>query len=370
MPRSDHIGSGVARWAADSSGASSARVIAQGRNHLLDAVRGVAILLILYYHLFRQAFENNLPWVAKLMGLSWTGVDLFFILSGYLLGGILIRNRNSKNYYRTFYGRRFLRILVPYWIAIALLFLTVRAPGSPWMYLTFTQNIVWAVNNDWGPIFILPTWSLAVEEQFYLVLPLLIRLCPPKRLPYVLVALFLAAPACRLLSGYYVSTLASYILPVCRMDSLFLGVMIAWAMHTQHVQEKLLAHLRLLWAIIAATGAFILYALAEGPGSSNALMTGPGYSIVALFYGAVMTVLLVKKIILPRSFQFLTWFGLGAYSLYLFHLPIERQISPLFGPHITGALAIVGSAIIIAAIVWRYIEAPLIRVGHRIFQYN
>jgi peptidoglycan/LPS O-acetylase OafA/YrhL len=354
---------------AGSDNVTDLTTVASNRNRLLDAVRGVAILLILYYHLFRGMVAHQLPLLAIPLNLSWTGVDLFFVLSGYLLGGILMRNRNSDRYYRTFYGRRFLRILVPYWIAIAILFLTYQSPGSPWMYLTFTQNIVWAISGQWGPIFILPTWSLAVEEQFYLVLPLLIRLCPPKRLPHTLTVLILFAPVSRVLALHYLNPLAPYMLMPCRMDSLFLGVLIAWGTKNESAHFWLQRHVGLIWGAIALTGTFVVYALFEESSSSSPVMMNAGYSIVASFYGAVLSLLLIRKMILPQFLLPLAWFGLGAYSLYLFHMPLERYLGHIMGPHIVAPIAITVAAIGVAMICWRYIEAPLIGMGHRLFQY-
>ena len=149
----------------------------------LDGLRGVAILLVLFCHYVSSVV--NLPIhtfgsrLVILLNLTWSGVDLFFVLSGFLIGGILLEVRDSPRYFRTFYGRRVFRIvpiyalmLMFYWVskavarsgpAIAWLF----DKPLPWIaYATFTQNIGMAWVHFFGAMPLAITWSLAVEEQF------------------------------------------------------------------------------------------------------------------------------------------------------------------------------------------------------------
>src|SRR5262249_49705078 len=154
-------------------------------------VRGLAILLVLSWHYFAPLLQARESPVAAAFALAWTGVDCFFVLSGYLLGGILLDRRESANFYSAFYGRRVFRIVPMYAVLLATFAATHADSLLP--YVTFTQNFVSAATNSWGPQWMAVTWSLAVEEQFYLVLPLLIQLVPPRRLPRVLLALIFAA---------------------------------------------------------------------------------------------------------------------------------------------------------------------------------
>ena len=336
---------------------------------MLDAVRGVAIAMVFYFHILENAVHRWLPAVAVTLRLSWSGVDLFFVLSGYLLGGILMRNRQSNHYFSTFYGRRFLRILVPYWILIALFFWWYPNPGNVWVYLAFLQNIVSGVTNSWGPVFVLPSWSLAVEEQFYLILPLLIWICPPKRLPYALGALILAAPISRLIASLTFGPVAAYMFMPCRMDSLFLGVLIAWGMHNVASRKWLESNTKALLAVVSVGAVFAVYALFEGSSAGSPLMVGPGLTIMALLYGSIVTLLLTKRVSLPPYLAPLSWLGLGAYSIYLFHLPLQQMTASYFGPHITDALAVMIAVAGVSFACWRLIEAPLIALGHRVFRY-
>lgn len=160
----------------------------------LDGVRGIAILLVLIWHYFTtqvQPVPDSLLAKAQLATqLTWSGVDLFFVLSGFLIGGILLDNRASKNYFSTFFVRRACRILPLYVVMLlAYVYLLVEQPValkwlwensySLWFFATFTQNYPIGIHEQFGPNWMAVTWSLAVEEQFYVVLPFLMFWLPP-----------------------------------------------------------------------------------------------------------------------------------------------------------------------------------------------
>ena len=146
--------------------------------------------------------------------LSWTGVDLFFVLSGFLIGGILLDSRASTNYYSVFYKRRFFRIIPIYLVALLVVPVLVslgqgpeasrlrmaHLEGAPWYaYLTFTQNFWMAHAGTLGCNGLAMTWSLAVEEQFYLTVPLYIRALSRRWLTRFLVIGICSAPLLRIL---------------------------------------------------------------------------------------------------------------------------------------------------------------------------
>ena len=123
---------------------------------------------------------------------GWSGVDLFFVFSGFLIGGILLEARQSTNYFRVFYKRRIYRIFPIYFTYLAVFFFGLHFMQSPLVYnmfhpeipwhtcVTFTQNFWMAFRNDTGSFALVPTWSLAVEEQFYLTIPALVYFVKPR----------------------------------------------------------------------------------------------------------------------------------------------------------------------------------------------
>jgi peptidoglycan/LPS O-acetylase OafA/YrhL len=159
----------------------------RGRIPVLDGLRGIAILLVLLYHgLFTIRFESvPLVRLSAIGKLSESGVDLFFVLSGFLIGGILLDVKDSPHYFKTFYVRRAYRILPLYMAVLGICLLRLisfhlfpdwfgsRQPKNiPFLsYVFFFQNFWMAFLGSFGLAFLSPTWSLAVGEQFYLTVP-------------------------------------------------------------------------------------------------------------------------------------------------------------------------------------------------------
>ena len=161
------------------------------------------VLVLHYFYYCEQSFASGSP-LEKLHFFThwfWSGVDLFFVLSGFLIGGIIIDNRKATNFVRVFYVRRALRI-VPAYSLLLIAYFVLRSVLDPVRYvpvfqvmypnvtdfsfLTFTQNICSSVattihrRNIVNSFFMGPTWSLSVEEQFYLMVPFLLTLTPRK----------------------------------------------------------------------------------------------------------------------------------------------------------------------------------------------
>jgi len=146
----------------------------------LDGVRGVAILLVLVYHYFTCQIVAEpgtlLSYLNRATSLTWSGVDLFFVLSGFLIAGILLDHRDTANYFRVFYLRRACRILPLHVLLLGLFVCFLATPmavsprfewvfGQPFplvSYATFTQNILMGIRGDFGPHWLGVTWSLAV----------------------------------------------------------------------------------------------------------------------------------------------------------------------------------------------------------------
>src|SRR3984893_11025519 len=171
----------------------------------LDAVRGLAVLLVLLHNTDRYPSLH----LHLISDNGWMGVDLFFVLSGLLISGILLDTKQSEGYFRNFYARRCFRIWPLYYSVLLFMFVIVpilrpseahtvfEARSSPWWaYPIFLQNFLVPVpTGATGALGV--TWSLAVEEQFYLVWPLVVRFCTEAQLRKIAIAVICFSPALR-----------------------------------------------------------------------------------------------------------------------------------------------------------------------------
>ena len=201
----------------------------------LDAVRGMAVLLVLVHNI------NKYP--SLHLGLisdnGWMGVDLFFVLSGFLITRILLDTKQSECYFRNFYARRCLRIWPLYYSVLLFMFVIVpflrpseahavfEARSSPWWaFPVFLQNFLVSIPAmATGPLGV--TWSLAVEEQFYLFWPLVVRFCNETQLRKIAMAVICLSAALRF---FYLSLPSSSIIysnTFCRLDGLMAGALLA-----------------------------------------------------------------------------------------------------------------------------------------------
>ncbi len=188
-----------------------------GRIPELDGLRGIAIGMVLLYHYFffhAPKVPGSFAAYAQVpLRLGWSGVDLFFVLSGFLIGGILLDARGSSNYFKVFYKRRFFRIVPLYAACLAAAFAlyTLSHVGVanrfawmydgklPWAsYSLFLQNFWMARFNTAGAFPMAVTWSLAIEEQFYLTLPMLVRFLSRRQLVTALLVGIFVAPVFRI----------------------------------------------------------------------------------------------------------------------------------------------------------------------------
>ncbi|MBX3463748.1 MAG: acyltransferase [Planctomycetes bacterium] len=207
---------------------------APARIEALDGVRGLAIVAVVAMH--ATLFTTVHPRVpaeplAQALQLGWSGVDLFFVLSGFLITGILLRQKDRPHYFRDFYARRALRIFPLYYAVLALLLFVLQRPPTSGAekasYLLYYQNLAWLCGHDVHPDLARTiTWSLAVEEQFYLLWPAVVWLLPRRRLPWLCLGLAAAAIALRAaLLARGVDT--AYFLTPCRLDALAAGACLA-----------------------------------------------------------------------------------------------------------------------------------------------
>ncbi|KLK92781.1 hypothetical protein AA309_13205 [Microvirga vignae] len=341
-------------------------------------MRGFAAGVVLIAHYFGEV-KHGLPGFT----MGWMGVNLFFVLSGFLIGSIIFERRNSSNFIQVFYVRRGFRVIPIYLLTISLALICLNFLGSvPWIedplptlsYFTFTQNIFMVVIGDYGTHWLLPTWTLAVEEQFYLLVPLLFLAFPSHYiLPFILggIATGFGVRA----TIYYADwgEIGGQVLLLSRCDILLCGVLTAYV-HQRLIVSQMVLRLIPLVATLGTLLASIHMHLTD---SSLFHVIAP-LLVAALFASYVL--LAVQGSELLRPFRSTGWRFLGSisYGLYLVHQPIAGIMHGLilnrrpdigtlaeFGVTIAAALV----SICVAWLSWKFIESPLLRVGQR-WQYN
>jgi peptidoglycan/LPS O-acetylase OafA/YrhL len=362
----------------------------------LDGLRGCAILLVILCHYIGNAKHAELGfwWHRFLSGftLGWSGVDLFFVLSGFLIGGILLDARTAPHYFRAFYMRRVYRILPIYYVW-TLLF-GVLVAGDPLFFpggfpiskddllrvpvqLLFLQNVFIGMPAfTW--VWFAVTWSLAVEEQFYLLAPPLIRLLSLRNLVAVLGVTILVAPFLRFAFFRYWSPgtyAATFVMP-CRADTLAWGILLALGWRNAAFRNYIQEHGALLRSALLSLAVVLCPLVWWFVHPLNAVTVTIGYTVLAIFYSCLLLVVISQKT--GWLAGVMRWKALGAlgtisYCVYVIHLTFnhlthwlvlhaEPQIYNLEGEGVT-LLALV-LTLAVASLSWRYFEKPLVRRGH------
>jgi len=330
----------------------------------LDAVRGVAILVVMIHNISAKYpfFHSDLVFKD-----GWMGVDLFFVLSGFLITGILVDTRETPGYFKNFYARRCLRIWPLYYALLLFMFVAIRflnpseyhtvlQTSSPWWaYVIYLQNFIGPISTQAaGPLGV--TWSLAIEEQFYLFWAIVVRFCSVTLLRRVALIELCVSPALR----YYLSlhNVNLYTNIFCRLDGLMAGAALvllvsqkdfvpskwvrhAWICLLFAAPLALLAdHFRLEWIVFSfsalASAAFIYVSLFSPHRPIRAVMTN----------------------------RFLIYTGVISYGLYLLHkIPIGFvQTLHLDRGPFSPLPIIIALSYLIATLSWNFYEKPFLRL--------
>ena len=370
----------------------------KGRIRELDGLRGMAIVLVLFYHYISIADPGSAPnpllvRFQHFFGIGWAGVDLFFVLSGFLIGGILLDARESSHYFGTFYARRFYRIIPLYylWIGIFFAFTAAAFHGLPQalannperlgiapVYVLFLQNSAKIPHAAFGTAWLGALWSLAVEEQFYLLMPLAVRFLSRKRLVQLLCAALVAAPVARLSFIKYLPQhpAAPYMLTVCRADALAMGVLLAIAWREERWKARFLRHRVFVAAASSALLIVFAYLAFWKPSQYSSSMAAWGFSCLDLFFA----LLLARALLLPGGiwaavcrWRFLAEMGRISYCFYVIHAAVnlfthllvlhrEPRFADVPSIAVTAVAAVLAYGI--ACLSWRFFEYPLQRRGH------
>lgn len=353
----------------------------------LDGIRGIAIFLVLLWHYIACQVSSKIidapgGYVINFLALTWSGVDLFFVLSGFLIVGILLDTKGSSSYFSTFYIRRIFRIL-PLYAVMLLLFIVLPnyisnewlfAQTLPiWSYFTFTQNF-FMHRYGFGPNWLAITWSLAVEEQFYLFLPLMVWNMSRKKLIYAFLCLICMSPIFRLIFN----NLGAYVFSFARADSILVGGLLAIIYRTPKVKIVLIENYKYL------LGIFFIFLFGAGVITLDVPEIGDAF--VHMWLGVLYSLFLVvctlqssKVVDLLVSNRFFVWMGLRSYAIYLFHQPVSSLVhqylngktNPSFSNLHEFYATIVSLIItfILAEMSFRFFESIFLSYGRR-FRYE
>jgi peptidoglycan/LPS O-acetylase OafA/YrhL len=336
----------------------------QRRIPQLDAVRGVAILVVMLHNI---GLKYPLPHTEGWFRYGWMGVDLFFVLSGFLITGILLDTKQTEGYFKNFYVRRCLRIWPLYYSLIFFMFVVVRflnraeyqdvlRTASPWWaFPLFLQNFLLPVStNAAGPLAV--TWSLAIEEQFYVVWPLLVRFCSAKHLCQIAAAEMCISPALR----YYLSLhhIDLYTNVFCRLDGLMAGALLALLVRSGNfVASK---PVKRAWVLLAVAGvlAFVTASLgAEWIVYSFTALASASFVYVSMFSPQRWLQMLMTN-------RFLTYTGTISYGLYLLHkIPFGMvQAFHLDQNSYLPLPVIFVASFALAVLSWNVLEKPFLKL--------
>lgn len=335
----------------------------QKRIPQLDAVRGLAILAVIFHNASGKFPSLHLE---GLFRDGWMGVDLFFALSGFLITGILIDTRQSEGYFKNFYVRRCLRIWPLYYSLLFFMFVIVRslsraeaikisATASPWWaFPLFLQNFLLPIStNAAGPLAV--TWSLAIEEQFYAVWPVIVRFCSPKLLSRLAVAEMCLSPGLR----YYLAlhNVDLYTNVFSRLDGLMAGALLAVLVRSDRfVPSRFLVF---AWAalFLAAPLAFVTEELhARWVVFSLTAIASAAFIYISLYSSQKW----LQRVMTNR---FLTFTGTISYGLYLLHkisFGLAESLHLDKRPLLIMPLILV-SSYLLALLSWNVLEEPFLR---------
>lgn len=360
----------------------------------LDGIRGLAIILVLIIHLTLSSHRHTqsllLNAVIAFCNMGWAGVDLFFVLSGFLITGILYDSVNRPSFFRNFYARRFLRIFPLYYGSLLVLLLLSGPLGIGWhdsefILLGYLQNVppfraaIPATVYQYTGHF----WSLAVEEQFYLVWPCLVFLIRDRK-KLIITALILAAVApilrTTILLTHSLNRQACYEFTLCRMDSLLIGSALALAIRGP-ARSMVLRFSPVVFPLLLFVCVGFHFWFTNG----NDLWAGHGdffysvgFTLLAISFAALIGCALRPRSLTGHMFQNATlrWFGRHSYGIYVLHfiflntfiigeLPRaflrEHFHSKFLGVTVGGIPALLVT-LICAWLSYRYYESPFLRL--------
>jgi len=348
----------------------------------IDVLRGVAVLLVVVFHgMAYQAPEvewgsRALDWVYGLTAWGWLGVNLFFVISGFLITGILADTSGRENFYERFYIRRALRILPAYLAVLGLAWSTGFVTGNyVAICLLFLANMPGLFLRH-GYLFYGPLWSLAVEEQFYLAWPWLYRRMGRRGILGLSVALLGICPVLRALAFLGLLHTGDPLSKTWMVaDNLAMGAVLAVLVRSPGVTVRRVAAVGWMSAVAGASGLAILF-VRHRMAAGDVLRNSVGMSCFLLLCGGavVAAVCVFRERRLPRWMGVFVFFGDISYGLYLIHLLLLQLYDREFGAGfktdwrllLVRFAAANGAAVGVAAASKKWFEGPILGMKERI----
>jgi peptidoglycan/LPS O-acetylase OafA/YrhL len=358
----------------------------------LDGLRGIAILLVVPHNadITVPVLHGPFALFTVLIDRGWVGVQLFFVLSGFLITEQLYRSRHAANYMSGFYARRVLRIVPLFCAAVVLALVLVKvmpsrevvAPTPAWLLWFGILVVNWTEPLGMGMPALPQFWSLALEEQFYLIWPFVVRAFASGLLgvSLAIAAVALAARICMLLLGANTSML--YMWTISRMDALAFGAVAAIMVQRWRVR----GHVPASWpwiaggALIALCGALMTRLYATGTWSTQTVgFTCLGLACMLILLGAVASDLSLqprRPLSVLRS-RVLASVGRYSYGMYVFHLFfaifaaawVRRVVAPFGDARMVAcALLMLALSYALGFLSYHLYEKHFLRVGRRYFE--
>ena len=334
----------------------------------LDSLRGLAAVAILVFHLNPPAFFAG-----------WTGVDLFFVLSGYLITGIILRHGGGPGFLATFYVRRGLRIWPIYYLCLAVVVLVVQRMPKPLSlaslpyYATYTQNVPLYLHNEAPSLRPFDhTWTLALEEQFYILWPALVLLAGRARIVPLCLATIAVSVMARA-DGYLAWGHFSERILLARCDGFALGGLLAAILippPSRRVVAGLIFALAgaiawIVWGSITSGGALRFLGMPTPAEPATTIL-----AVGVVYFGVVGLVAVGagSPWLAPLRFLPLAYLGKISYGLYLYHYPIFWVIDGydfVYDQPWRVRVAKLAATLVVAVASWHLVEAPILRLKDR-----
>lgn len=353
-----------------------------------DGIRAIAAISVILFHIAPVSIVN----------LGWIGVDLFFVISGFLITNILLKNRHQPDYFKSFYIRRSLRIFPLYFLVItplifANLFFGKSQVNETVPYFLYIQNFTSIKNGYlWG---LGHTWSLAIEEQYYLIFPFLIYFLKGKKLTSLIILLILTSIITRTYIAakgfpiFYQSTML-----FTRADSLLLGALLPILFQNFKYDTKRIQNISLQFLLLGLTGLILFLFWQANTFNKESILKDFGnnnlkgnfigqykYTFIALLFSGLIGMIaydesnIIKYLIRILETSWLKYLGTISYGLYLFHYPIhviydQIAIKLEIKDHLILGLSIqLFLTFITSHFSWLYFEKPLLKLKNK-FHYG